>query len=80
MRDNLFINFDPANMILYGCGEPIPALRKLGRYVRSIHCKDATLVGRAGRNLGRRSAAGRGRRRLRRLPPHARRKSATTAR
>ena len=33
--------FDPANMILYGCGEPLPALRQLGRYVRSVHCKDA---------------------------------------
>ncbi|MCH2201069.1 MAG: sugar phosphate isomerase/epimerase [Fuerstiella sp.] len=41
-RDNLFINFDPANMILYGTGEPIEALKKVGRYVRSIHCKDAT--------------------------------------
>lgn len=40
-RDNLFINFDPANMILYGTGEPIEALRKVGSYVRSIHCKDA---------------------------------------
>jgi sugar phosphate isomerase/epimerase len=40
-RDNLFVNFDPANMILYGCGEPIPALKKLGHYVRSVHCKDA---------------------------------------
>lgn len=41
-RGNLFINFDPANMILYGTGEPIDALRKVGRYVRSVHCKDAT--------------------------------------
>ena len=40
-RENLFINFDPANMILYGCGEPIAALKTLGRYVRSVHCKDA---------------------------------------
>lgn len=40
-RENLFINFDPANMILYGTGEPIAALRKVGRYVRSVHCKDA---------------------------------------
>lgn len=39
-RDNLFINFDPANMILYGSGEPIEALRKVARYVRSVHCKD----------------------------------------
>jgi sugar phosphate isomerase/epimerase len=41
-RDNLFINFDPANMILYGTGDPIEALRKVGHLVRSIHCKDAT--------------------------------------
>jgi sugar phosphate isomerase/epimerase len=40
-RDNLFINFDPANMILYGSGEPIAALKQVGRYVRSVHCKDA---------------------------------------
>ena len=40
-RDNLFINFDPANMILYGTGEPIEALKKVGRFVRSVHCKDA---------------------------------------
>jgi sugar phosphate isomerase/epimerase len=41
-RDNLFINFDPANMILYGTGEPIEALLQVGGLVRSVHCKDAT--------------------------------------
>ncbi|HWL10612.1 MAG TPA: sugar phosphate isomerase/epimerase family protein [Planctomicrobium sp.] len=41
-RDNLFINFDPANMILYGTGNPIDALRTVGHLVRSIHCKDGT--------------------------------------
>lgn len=40
-RDNLFINFDPANMILYGTGDPIEALRQVGHLVKSIHCKDA---------------------------------------
>jgi sugar phosphate isomerase/epimerase len=39
-RSNLFINFDPANMILYGTGDPIAALKKVGRLVRSVHCKD----------------------------------------
>jgi len=39
-RSNLFINFDPANMILYGTGEPIAALKKVGKYVKSVHCKD----------------------------------------
>jgi len=40
-RPNLYINFDPANMILYGSGEPIDALKQVGKYVRSVHCKDA---------------------------------------
>ncbi len=40
-RDNLGINFDPANMILYGSGDPLEALEKVGGYLRSVHCKDA---------------------------------------
>jgi sugar phosphate isomerase/epimerase len=40
-RENLFINFDPANMILYGTGDPIAALKQVGHLVRSVHCKDA---------------------------------------
>ena len=40
-RDNLFINFDPANLILYGMGNPLESLRKVGHLVRSVHCKDA---------------------------------------
>ena len=51
-RDNLFVNFDPANMILYGSGEPIAALRKVGRYVRSVHCKDATWAAKPGEQWG----------------------------
>ena len=39
-RPNLRINFDPANLILYGTGEPIAALRVLAKYVASVHCKD----------------------------------------
>lgn len=39
-RKNLKINFDPANMILYGTGDPIDALDVLGKYVLSVHCKD----------------------------------------
>ncbi|NQT39585.1 MAG: sugar phosphate isomerase/epimerase [Planctomycetes bacterium] len=51
-RDNLFINFDPANMILYGSGEPIEALKKVGKYVRSVHCKDATWADKPGEEWG----------------------------
>jgi L-ribulose-5-phosphate 3-epimerase len=35
------VNFDPANMILYGMGEPVAALRRLARWVRQVHIKDA---------------------------------------
>jgi sugar phosphate isomerase/epimerase len=51
-RKNLFINFDPANMILYGIGNPIEALEKVGRYVRSVHCKDAKWAARPGKEWG----------------------------
>ncbi|MGI9457143.1 MAG: sugar phosphate isomerase/epimerase family protein [Aeoliella sp.] len=59
-RPNLHINFDPANMILYGCGEPIPALQAVGGYVRSIHCKDATWSDRPGETWGEETALGEG--------------------
>lgn len=39
-RPNLRINFDPANMILYGSGDPIEALRAVGHLVVSVHAKD----------------------------------------
>ncbi len=51
-RPNLFVNFDPANMILYGLGEPIQSLRKLGRFIRSVHCKDATWSDQPGETWG----------------------------
>ena len=51
-RDNLFVNFDPANMILYGSGEPIEALRKVGKFVRSVHCKDAKWAAEPGKQWG----------------------------
>lgn len=59
-RDNLFINFDPANMILYGSGEPIEALEKVGRYVKSVHCKDAKWAARPGEEWGTEVALGDG--------------------
>jgi len=59
-RDNLFVNFDPANMILYGSGEPIEALRKVGKYVRSVHCKDAKWAANPGKEWGREVPFGQG--------------------
>ncbi len=59
-RKNLFINFDPANMILYGTGEPIPALKMVGKYVRSVHCKDGTWSDQPGVTWGREVPLGKG--------------------
>jgi sugar phosphate isomerase/epimerase len=39
-RPNLRINFDPANMILYGTGDPIEAWATLAPWVISVHAKD----------------------------------------
>ncbi len=38
--NNLGINLDPANLILYGKANPINALDVFGRYVRNVHAKD----------------------------------------
>lgn len=59
-RNNLKINFDPANMILYGTGEPIEALRQVGAHVRSVHCKDANWSDQPGETWGEEVALGSG--------------------
>lgn len=38
--DNLGINLDPANLLMYGRGNPIDALDVFGQHVRCIHAKD----------------------------------------
>lgn len=38
--DNLFINFDTANLILYGYGNPVDAIYTFGEYIRNMHAKD----------------------------------------
>lgn len=49
---NVHINFDPANMVLYGAGDPIEAIRTLGRHIRHVHVKDATPSARPGVEWG----------------------------
>ncbi len=39
--DRVGINFDPANMILYGKGDPVDALRRLSARIVQVHVKDA---------------------------------------
>ena len=40
-RPDVGVNFDPANMILYGMGDPVEALKQLAPRVAQIHIKDA---------------------------------------
>lgn len=37
---NLYINLDPANILVYGYGNPVDAIDVFGKYVRNIHGKD----------------------------------------
>jgi len=39
--ENIGINLDPANLILYGMAHPLDAVEILGEYVRGMHAKDA---------------------------------------
>lgn len=41
-RPTCGVNFDPANMLLYGMGDPVQSLAVLSPFVRQIHVKDAT--------------------------------------
>src|SRR5439155_12175985 len=38
-RPNLGVNFDPANFLLYGTDQALPALERLAPWVRGVHCK-----------------------------------------
>lgn len=58
--DNLGINFDPANLILYGKANPVDALDIIGKYVRDVHGKDGCYPT-DGKNLGEETPLGKGR-------------------
>jgi L-ribulose-5-phosphate 3-epimerase len=47
-RPSAGVNFDPANMILYGMGDPIEALSKLAPRVLQVHVKDARAAAKRG--------------------------------
>lgn len=56
---NLWINLDPANLIMYGKANPVDALDVFGKYVRGAHAKDG-LYPTEGRTLGREVPIGKG--------------------
>lgn len=57
--ENLGINLDTGNLILYGKGNPVDALDVFGKYVRDFHCKDGVYPVN-GRELGHEKAMGEG--------------------
>lgn len=57
---NLGINFDMANLLLYGKANPVDALDVFGQYVRNVHCKDGEYPT-DGKHLGKEKALGQGR-------------------
>ncbi len=44
----VYVNFDPANMILYGMGSPRAAIARLMPWIKQIHVKDALPSARSG--------------------------------
>ncbi len=56
---NLGINFDTANLILYGKANSVDAAEIFGKYVRNLHCKDG-LFPTDGKNLGHEVPLGQG--------------------
>lgn len=57
---NVHVNFDPANLILYGAGDPIEAISTLGRHIAHVHLKDANFAENPGREWGTEVAFGSG--------------------
>lgn len=57
--DNLGINLDTANLILYGKANPVDALDVFGAYVRNLHAKDGRYPVN-GHDLGQETPVGRG--------------------
>lgn len=39
-NDNLGVNYDPANLLMYGTGNPVDSVDVLGKYIRNVHGKD----------------------------------------
>lgn len=39
---NLFVNYDTANLVMYGKANPLDGLKVIGKYVKALHAKDGT--------------------------------------
>jgi sugar phosphate isomerase/epimerase len=66
--ENVGVNLDPANLILYGKSRPMEAVELIGKYVLNTHCKDGTWP-KPGAGLGEEVALGEGEAHIRELIP-----------
>jgi sugar phosphate isomerase/epimerase len=58
--DNIGVNLDPANLLLYGRGNPVDSISVYGKYIRGVHAKDGEYPT-DGRHLGEEKPIGEGR-------------------
>ena len=58
--DNLGVNLDPANLLMYGKANPTDALDIIGKHVKGVHAKDGEYPT-DGRELGKEKPLGQGR-------------------
>ena len=58
--DNIGVNLDPANLLLYGKANPVDAVGILGKYIRGVHAKDGEYPTN-GKFLGKEKSIGQGR-------------------
>ncbi len=58
--ENIFLNFDPANLLMYGKANPVDALDIVGKYVKGVHGKDGHYPT-DGHSLGQEATMGEGR-------------------
>jgi sugar phosphate isomerase/epimerase len=59
-RDNIAVNFDPANFVVYGADDPVGAVSKLRDRIELVHLKDASRPVRPGVDYGHTAAFGTG--------------------
>lgn len=59
-RENVRVNLDPGNLILYGVCEPVEAVTALKGHIAHVHLKDATWSDAPGRTWGQEAPLGSG--------------------
>jgi L-ribulose-5-phosphate 3-epimerase len=57
---NVACNYDPANLLMYGVGDPLESIAVLGRHIQHVHLKDAESSDQPGTNWGKEVEFGRG--------------------